>query len=184
MAATAYAAALYSGSRAARAGEYARHERDGRGFHYPDVPLRRHTAGGNRRGSLSRVHDRRASCPRSSTAACSACDGELPRHLDAAEVFLEWLRGDDRRGGGLEWGDGLPRAACAERATQFDGDHRDADCAAVRDRMADDQVPHHGHEPGTRIPELAEPSGDGGVRTRILLPRDDVVGVSGAGAER
>ena len=62
-------------------------------------------------------------------------------NVDAAEGVCERMRGDDRRGGGVERGDGVRRAAGEEGAADADGDYRDSDGAAVRDRVSGEAVP-------------------------------------------
>jgi len=49
-----------------------------------------------------------------SAAAGAACDGEVFGDMVADEDVREWVRGDDRSGGGIEWSDGISRAAGKE----------------------------------------------------------------------
>jgi hypothetical protein len=76
-----------------------------------------------------------------------AADGPVPRPVDVAEGVLQRLRGYDRRGGGLEWRDGVPGAPLQECTVRAHGHHRHFDRAALRHGVADQALSNYGHGP-------------------------------------
>ena len=105
-------------------------------------------------GVWKTVADGWASDAGGSGACAAAGDGGDAGNVDAVEGVCERMRGDDRRRGGVERGDGVRRAESEEGAADADGDYRDSDGAAVRDCVSGEDVP--GDADGSGCDRLSE----------------------------
>ena len=122
--------------------EHARRARHRRGVHDSHLPVHGHAADRDRGGRVACVAQRRPSAS-GHAAACHCLPATAAVSLvAAAEGVLLRLHGHDRRGGGEQRRDGLPRRHAQERQDHADHHHRSAGRAAGRHRAAVPRLRH------------------------------------------